>query len=120
HVFGLWQLGALKGLSALLGIATLACVYGIAPTARQGRLAVILLALNPVFLFTSGSAVVEPLLTALLAGAALAAVRDRMKLAALLAALAALTSTKACIWIAAVVGILVFEHIRATLTREGV
>ena len=100
HVFGLWQLGALKVLSALLGIVTLVCVYGIAPSARQGRLAVILLALNPVFLFTSGSAVIEPLLTALLAGAALAAVRGRMKLAALLAVLAVLTSTKAWIWIA--------------------
>lgn len=117
HVFGLWQLGALKVLSALLGIATLACVYGIAPTARQGRLAVILLALNPVFLFTSGSAVVEPLLTALLAGAALAAVRGRMKVAALLAALAMLTSTKAWIWIAAVAGIFVFEQARAALAH---
>src|SRR5207245_1818604 len=75
HVFGLWQLGALKALGAVLGMATLACVYCIAPNARQGRLAVILLALNPVFLFTSGSAVVEPLLTTLLAGAALAGVR---------------------------------------------
>jgi cellulose synthase/poly-beta-1,6-N-acetylglucosamine synthase-like glycosyltransferase len=120
HVFGLWQLGALKALSALLGVATLACVYGIAPTARQGRLAVILLALNPVFLFTSGSAVVEPLLTALLAGAALAAVQGRMKLAALLAALALITSTKAWIWIAVVGGIFVFEQVRAALKRGSV
>src|SRR5260370_1071276 len=67
RVFGLWQLGALKILSALLGLATLMCVYWIAPNVRQGRLAVILLALNPVFLFTSGSAVVEPLVTPLLA-----------------------------------------------------
>jgi hypothetical protein len=117
HVFGLWQLGALKVVGAVLGIATLACVYGMAPTARQGRLAVILLALNPVFLFTSGSAVVEPLLTALLAGAALAAVRGRVKLAAMLALLAVLTSTKAWIWIAAVAGIFVFEQVRATLAR---
>jgi cellulose synthase/poly-beta-1,6-N-acetylglucosamine synthase-like glycosyltransferase len=113
HVAGIWQLGALKVLSALLGIATLACVYGIAPNVRQGRLAVILLALNPVFLFTSGSAVVEPLLTALLTGAALAAVRGRMKLAALLAALAVLTATKAWIWIIAIAGVLVFERVRA-------
>src|SRR2546425_1279852 len=94
HVFGLWQLGALKALGAVLGMATLACVYCIAPNARQGRLAVILLALNPVFLFTSGSAVVEPLLTTLLAGAALAGVRGRMRLAALLAAAAARPATK--------------------------
>src|SRR2546429_4538188 len=39
--------------------------------------------LNPVFLFTSGSAVIEPLLTALLTAAALAAVRGRLKVAAL-------------------------------------
>src|SRR5712692_1659811 len=41
RVFGLWQLGALKTLGALLGLATLAFVYRIAPTVRQGRIAVI-------------------------------------------------------------------------------
>src|SRR3989440_11270943 len=101
RVFGLWQLGLLKALSALFGVATAASVYALAPNVRQARLAVVLLVLNPVFLFTSGSAVVEPLLTALLMSAALAAVRGRMKLAALLAALACLTSTKAWIWVAA-------------------
>jgi cellulose synthase/poly-beta-1,6-N-acetylglucosamine synthase-like glycosyltransferase len=100
--FGLWQLGALKVLGALLGTATLACVYALARSVRQARLAVALLVLNPVFLFTSGSAVGEPLLTALLTSAALAAVRRRMKLAALLAALACATATKAWIWVAAV------------------
>src|SRR6202158_473927 len=104
HTFGLWQLGALKALGALLGLITLACVYALAETVRQARLAVALLALNPVFLFTSGSAVVEPLLTALLTGAALAAVRGRMKVAALLAVLACMTATKAWIWIVAVAG----------------
>ena len=79
---------------------------------RQARLAVALLALNPVFLFTSGSAVVEPLLTAILTGAALAAVRGRMKFAALLAALACLTATKAWIWIAAVAGFTAVELLR--------
>ncbi len=118
RVAGLWQLGALKALSALLGVVTLACVYAIAPTVRQGRLAVILLALNPVFLFTSGSAVVEPLLTALLAGAALAAVRGRLKLAALLAVLAVVTSTKAWIWLVAVAGVVVLERAWASV-RPG-
>ena len=102
-VFGLWSLGALKALGAALGLATLALVYAMAPNGRQGRLAVALLALNPVFLFTSGSAVVEPLMTALLTAAALAATRGRMKLAATLAALACVTATKAWIWIGAVV-----------------
>ncbi|HYM66794.1 MAG TPA: glycosyltransferase family 2 protein, partial [Patescibacteria group bacterium] len=100
---GLWQLGALKVFAAGLGLVTLACVYRLAPNARQGRLAMVLLLLNPVFLFTSGSAVVEPFLTALVTGAALAAVKRRMKLAALLAALACATSTKAWIWVGAAV-----------------
>jgi hypothetical protein len=110
RVFGLWQLGALKALGAMLGLTTLACVYALAPNGRQGRLAVALLALNPVFLFTSGSTVVEPLLTALLTGAGLAAVRGRMKVAALLAAGACLTATKAWIWVAAVAGALLLER----------
>lgn len=101
QVAGLWRLDLLKAVSALFGLATLALVYALAPGVRQGRLAVALLALNPVFLFTSGSAVVEPMLTALLTGAALCAVRGRMRLASLLAALACLTSTKAWLWVAA-------------------
>ena len=111
-VFGLWQLGALKLLSAALGLVTAACVYGLAPNRRQATTAVVLLVLNPVFLFTSGSAVVEPLLTALLSGAALAAVRGRLRLAALLAALACATSTKAWIWVGAAVGFAVLEALR--------
>jgi cellulose synthase/poly-beta-1,6-N-acetylglucosamine synthase-like glycosyltransferase len=109
QVFGLWQLGALKVLGALLGTATLACVYAFAPNVRQARLAVALLVLNPVFLFTSGSAVAEPLLTTLLTSAALAAVRRRLKLAALLATLACATATKAWIWVAAAAGFAVIE-----------
>ena len=119
HVSGLWQLGALKALGALLGLATLASVYRIAPTVRQGRMAVILLVLNPVFLFTSGSAVVEPLLTALLVGAALAAVQRHMRLAALLAALAAVTATKAWIWIGAVLAVVVIEQVHARVTSRA-
>ncbi len=113
HVFGLWQLGALKALSALLAVATAACVYALAPNVRQARLAVALLVLNPVFLFTSGSAVVEPMLTALLTGAGLAAVRGRMKLAALLAALACVTSTKAWIWVAAAAAFALIAAVRS-------
>jgi len=111
-LFGLGNLGALKALGALLGLATLACVYALAPNTRQARLAVVLLVLNPVFLFTSGSAVVEPLLTALLTAAALAAVRGRMKVAALLAVLACLTATKAWIWFGAVAGFAAVELLR--------
>jgi Glycosyltransferase like family 2 len=117
HMFGLWQLGALKALGALLGLVTLSCVYALAPNARQARLAVALLALNPVFLFTSGSAVVEPLLTALLTAAALAAVRGRMKLGALLAVLACVTASKAWIWIAAVAGFGALEFLRRQAPR---
>ena len=119
RLLGLWQLGALKVLGALLGLATLAFVYRIAPTVRQGRMAVIMLVLNPVFLFTSSSAVVEPLLTALLVGAALAAVQRRMRLAALLAALAAVTATKAWIWIGAVLAVVVIEQVHARVTRRA-
>jgi cellulose synthase/poly-beta-1,6-N-acetylglucosamine synthase-like glycosyltransferase len=112
RTFGLWQLVALKALGALLGLVTMSSVYALAPNRRQAWLAVALLALNPVFLFTSGSAVVEPLLTALLTAAALAAVRGRMKVAALLAVLACVTATKAWIWIAAVAGFAAVEFLR--------
>jgi len=112
RVFGLWQLGLLKAFGALVGVATLWCVYRLAPSVRQGRLAVVLLLLNPVFLFTSGSAVVEPFVTSLLTAAALSAVKKRMRLAALLAALACATSTKAWIWVAAAAGFGVLEAFR--------
>ncbi|MDQ6880427.1 MAG: glycosyltransferase [Candidatus Dormibacteraeota bacterium] len=117
-VFGLWSLGALKALSALIALATLACVYALAPNARKGRLAVAMLALNPIFLFTSGSAVVEPLLTALLTGTALAAVRGRLKVAAVLAVLACLTATKAWIWIFAIGGFALLEVLRSHIFRQ--
>jgi cellulose synthase/poly-beta-1,6-N-acetylglucosamine synthase-like glycosyltransferase len=116
HLAGLWQLGALKALSAALALVTAACVYMLAPNTRQARIAVALLVLNPVFLFTSGSAVVEPLLTAMLTGAGLAAVRGRMKLAALLAALACATSTKAWVWVAAAAALAVVEALRSRET----
>jgi len=109
RIFGVWQLGALKAMSALLAAATAACVYALAPNARQARIAAALLVLNPVFLFTSGSAVVEPLMTSLITGAGLAAVKGRMKVAAFLAAAAVVTSTKAWIWVAAAVAFAAFE-----------
>jgi len=109
---GLWRLDLLKAMSALFGVATLALVYALAPSVRQGRLAIVLLALNPVFLFTSGSAVVEPMLTALLTGAALSAVRGRLRLASLLAALACLTSTKAWLWVGAAAAFAAVELLR--------
>ena len=112
HLVGLWQLGALKLLSAALALLTLALVHAVAPNRRQAMLAVALLALNPVFLFTSGSAVAEPLVTATLMGAALAAVRKRMSLAALLVALACLTSTKAWIWVGAAAAFALLEALR--------
>jgi hypothetical protein len=114
QLFGLWHLGALKALSAALGLGTVACVYALAPNKRQGTLAAVLLALNPIFLFTSGSAVVEPLLTALLTGAGLAAVRGHLKLASLLAALATVTATKAWIWIGAAIVLALLEGLRGT------
>jgi Glycosyltransferase like family 2 len=119
RIFGLWQLGALKAVGALIALATLACVYALAPNVRQARLAVALLLLNPVFLFTSGSAVAEPLVTALLTAGALAAVRRRMKLAALLAVLACITATKAWIWIAAVAGFAAIELWRRRAPHWG-
>ncbi|OLE96825.1 MAG: hypothetical protein AUG75_15680, partial [Cyanobacteria bacterium 13_1_20CM_4_61_6] len=118
RVFGLWQLGLLKVLSALFGVATAASVYALAPNVRQARLAVVLLVLNPVFLFTSGSAVVEPLMTALLMAAALAAVKGRIKLAALLAAIACVTSTKAWIWVTAAAAFTLIVAIRSRSGRQ--
>jgi hypothetical protein len=108
-----WQLGALKVMSAVFGAVTAGCVYALAPNRRQGQIAVVLLVLNPVFLFTSGSAVVEPFLTALLTCAALAAVRGRMRLAALLAAAACATSTKAWIWVVAAAAFVLVEIVRS-------
>jgi cellulose synthase/poly-beta-1,6-N-acetylglucosamine synthase-like glycosyltransferase len=119
HVVGLWQLGALKVMGALFGAVTAACVYAIAPNRRQARLAAALLVLNPVFLFTSGSAVVEPMLTALLSAAALAAMRERFKLAALLGALAVVTSTKAWIFVGAAAAFAVVESVRSRATTRS-
>ncbi|OLE96623.1 MAG: hypothetical protein AUG75_18175, partial [Cyanobacteria bacterium 13_1_20CM_4_61_6] len=84
RVFGLWHIGLLRVMGVGFGVLTLLAVYRLAANERQSRLAVALLALNPIFLFTTSTTVVEPMLTALLTGAALAATRSRWKLAAFL------------------------------------
>ena len=103
RLFGPGNIDALRVAGVLLGVITLGIVYRLAPTARQGRLAVALLALNPVFLFTASATVAEPLMTALLSAAALAAIRARTRLAAALALLACLTATKAWLWVGAAI-----------------
>ncbi|HEX6349521.1 MAG TPA: glycosyltransferase [Candidatus Dormibacteraeota bacterium] len=99
-VFGLWNLAALKAANIGLALLTLVLVMRLAGSPRRGRVAAFLLVTNPVFLLTAGSVVAEPLLTLELTAAALAAVSGRLGLAALLAAAAALTGTKAWLWVA--------------------
>jgi len=98
-VFGTWNLAALKAANVGLAILTLALVMRLAGSPRRGRVAAFLLATNPVFLLTAGSVVAEPLLTLELTAATLAAVSRRFSLAALLAAGACLTGTKAWLWL---------------------
>src|SRR5260370_17265125 len=59
------------------------------------------------------------MLTACVVGAARAAVQRRMRLAALLAALAAVTATKAWIWIGAAIAVVVIEQVHARVTRRA-
>ena len=99
RVFGLWSIDSLRLTGVAIGVVTLALVYRLAPSRRQGRLAAGLLALNPVFLFTTSETVAEPLMTALVCGAGLAAVRSRFRIAAMLAVLACAVSTKAWIFV---------------------
>ena len=72
---GWHQMEALKLANVGLALITLVLVHQLAETPRQGRLAVLLLALNPIFLLTATSAVAEPLMLAALTGAALALTR---------------------------------------------
>ena len=118
--FGLWSIDALRLAGVAMGLATLGFVYRLAPTARQGALAVGLLVLNPVFLFTTSDTVAEPLMTALLCGAGLAAVRSRMKSAAVLALLACAVSTKAWIPVGVGVGgVVAAAGLRQRVTARG-
>ncbi len=119
RVFGLWQIGALRIAGVLFGVVTLAIVYRLAETPRQARFAVALLALNPVFLFTASATVVEPMLTALVSGAALAAMRSRWRLATTLGAIALATSTKAWLLAGGVLAIWLLEKLVLLLPRRG-
>ena len=96
---GLWQIGALRAFSAACAVVTLALLFRIAGGGGKGVLAVLLVALNPIFLLTATSVVAEPLLTLGLIGATAAALEDRRLLAALLALAACLVATKAWLWL---------------------
>ena len=119
HVFGAavlavsgWHnLPALRVASAGLGLATLVLVERLGGRSAIGRTAVLLIALNPVFLLTATSAVAEPLLVVALLGASAAALKGRLRLAALLAAFACLTGTKAWLWVLAVAGVYLLEGV---------
>src|SRR5207248_4730852 len=95
---GWHDLLALKLTNALLALVTLALLTQLAPTRRQGRLAILLLALNPIYLLTATSAVAEPLLLLAITAASAAALARRHALAASWAVLACLTGTKAWLW----------------------
>jgi hypothetical protein len=109
---GIWRLDALELMSAALGVVTLLFTYRLAGGHRPGVIAVLLLTLNPAFLLTSTSAVAEPLLVAALTGAALAAARGRPGWATAAACLAALTGTKAWIWLGLAAGLVTLEALR--------
>ena len=113
---GWHDLAALKVANVALALATLAIVARLAPTPRQGRLAVLLLALNPIFLLTATSAVAEPLLLLALTAATASALARRHALAASWAVLACLTGTKAWLWIACLVAVF---GAAALLSRGG-
>ncbi len=118
-VFGLWQLGLLKFLNVAFALATLALVYRIAGSPSRGRLAVLLTALNPVFVLTATSVVAEPLLTLALTGATAAALARRLRTAATLAAIACLTGTKAWLWLLAVAGVLLLGAAKQSRWRPA-
>jgi GT2 family glycosyltransferase len=119
HVFGTWQIGALKAVDVLLGVATLAITYRLAGSRRRGLVAVALLALNPIFILTTTQAVAEPLLVLCLLTAVWAATRGRIAWAAAFACLACLTGTKAWIWLGCVVVVVAFEWLAERRSRAG-
>jgi cellulose synthase/poly-beta-1,6-N-acetylglucosamine synthase-like glycosyltransferase len=106
---GLWNLWLLKLVNAGLGLVTLYLVYRLAGSARRGRFAVALLALNPIFLLTATTAVAEPLLVASLLGAVAATRAGRPLPAAALGVLACLTGTKAWLWLLALAAVLLVQ-----------
>ena len=106
RVAGWHQMGALKLANVGLALVTLAIVRKLAPTPRQGGLAVLLLALNPIFLLTATSAVAEPLLLLALTASAASLLARRHALAASWAVIACLTGTKAWLWLFCAVAVL--------------
>ena len=102
-VFGLHSLWALRALNIVLGLVVLVLTARLAGSTRRGRITTALLVLNPAFLLTFTSAVAEPLMTAGLMGTAAALQAGRVRVAALLAAVACLAGTKAWLWIGAAV-----------------
>src|SRR5439155_14652526 len=99
RLFGIWELPALKALNAALGMGALALTSRLAGSSRRGVVAVALLALNPIFLLTSTTAVAEPLLLVGLLGTVVGVMEGRLRLAALCGCLAVLTGTKAWLWL---------------------
>jgi hypothetical protein len=119
HVFGTWQIGALKAVDVLFGVATLAITYRLAGSRRRGLVAVALLALNPIFVLTTTQAVAEPMLVLCLLTAVWAASRGRLAWAAVFACLACLTGTKAWIWLGCVAVLVAFEWLVGRRSRAG-
>jgi cellulose synthase/poly-beta-1,6-N-acetylglucosamine synthase-like glycosyltransferase len=99
RLFGTWELAGLKALNAALGMGVLALTYRLAGSSRRGLVAVALLALNPIFLLTSTTAVAEPLLLLGLLGAVVGVMEGRPRLAAVCGSIAVLTGTKAWLWL---------------------
>ncbi|HEX6548847.1 MAG TPA: glycosyltransferase [Candidatus Dormibacteraeota bacterium] len=101
-VFGIGSLWALKLVNGVLALSVLALTAHLAGTSesrRRGRIAAVLLLLNPAFLLTATSAVAEPLMLALLLGVTALLQAGRWRWAAAAALLACLTGTKAWIWV---------------------
>ena len=113
---GWHQMGALKLANVALALITLALVRKLAATPRQGGLAVLLLALNPIFLLTATSAVAEPLILLALTASSASLLARRPALAASWAVIACLTGTKAWLWLFCALAVLAGG---ALLSRRG-
>jgi cellulose synthase/poly-beta-1,6-N-acetylglucosamine synthase-like glycosyltransferase len=122
RVAGWHQMGALKLANVVLALVTLAIVRKLALTPRQGTLAVLLLALNPIFLLTATSAVAEPLILLALTASAASLLARRPALAASWAVIACLTGTKAWLWLFSALAVLAVNYLlsrrRPALSRR--
>src|SRR2546430_995982 len=78
RLFGTWELAGLKVMNAALGIGVLALTYRLAGSLCRGLVVVALLALNPIFLLTSTTAVAEPLFLVGLLGAVVGLMEGRL------------------------------------------